>query len=120
MPVQLRILAIILAIIFFIYTVQLVRKDRAEIRHMLKWLVLALLILFGAIFSDLGSKIAHILGINTLSSLALFMLVAMLVIICLKYQMSLISAEKQIKNLVQELSLLKKEVEDVESKQKNK
>lgn len=41
MPIQLRILAIILAAFFFIYTIRLVRKDRAEIRHMLKWFMLA-------------------------------------------------------------------------------
>ena len=39
MPIQLRILAIILAAFFFIYTIRLVRKDRAEIRHMLNCLL---------------------------------------------------------------------------------
>lgn len=49
MPIQLRILAIILAAFFFIYTIRLVRKDRAEIRHMLKWFILALILLIGSI-----------------------------------------------------------------------
>lgn len=114
MPTQLRILAIILAIGFFIYTIRLVRKDRAEIRHMLKWLVLATIVLLGAIFPGTGSQLAHILGISTLTSLALFTLVSLLLIISLRYQMSLISAEKQIKNLIQELSLLKKQVDEQE------
>ena len=112
MPIQLRILAIILAVFFFAYTIRLVRKDKAEIRHMLKWLILALVILIGSLFPDFGSRVAHYLGIQTLTSLALFILVGSLLIISLKYQMSLISAEKQIKNLIQELSLLKKEVKD--------
>lgn len=117
MPTQLRILAIILAILFFIYIIRLVKKDRAEIRHMLKWIVLAMIILLGSLFPDTGSNIAHFLGIKTLTSLSLFILVGLLVIISLKYQMSLISAEKQIKTLIQELSLLKKMVK--EEKEKN-
>lgn len=112
MPIQLRIIAIALAVLFFGYIIRLVRKDRAEIRHMLKWLILALMILFGAIFSNTASQLAHFLGIKTLTSLALFILVGALLTISLKYQMSLISAEKQIKNLIQEISLLKKRIED--------
>lgn len=115
MPTQLRILAIVLSLFFFIYTIRLVRKDKAEIRHMLKWLILAIVILIGAIFPEEGSKIAHFLGIQTLTSLALFVLVGLLLIISLKYQASLISAERQIKNLVQEVSLLKKAVSEVEA-----
>ena len=62
----------------------------------------------------MGSDFAHFFGIETLTALSLFILVGILLIIALKYQMSLISAEKQIKNLVQEISLLKKKVEEVE------
>ncbi|BAK57636.1 DUF2304 domain-containing protein [Lactococcus garvieae] len=112
MPIQLRILAVVLSVIFFVYVIQLIKKDKAEIRHMLKWFILALIILFGALFPNIGSRVAHVLGISTLTSLALFILVGLLLLISLKYQMSLISAEKQIKNLVQEVSLLKKKVEE--------
>jgi len=119
MPIQLRILAIILAAFFFIYTIRLVRKDRAEIRNMLKWFILALILLIGSIIPDLGTSIAHLLGIGTLTSLALYFLVGALLFICLKYQISLISAEKEIKNLVQELSLLKKKIDDGEKKEKH-
>ncbi|GBG96548.1 DUF2304 domain-containing protein [Lactococcus termiticola] len=112
MPIQLRILAIILAILFFVYTVSLVRKDRAEVRHMLKWLVLALVILLGSFLPELGGQVAHFLGIKTLTSLSLFILVGLLLIICLRFQISLISADKQIRKLVQEVSILKKKVKE--------
>jgi hypothetical protein len=116
MPPQLRVIAIILALLFFVYTIRLVRKDKAEVRHMLKWLVLAITILLGSLFPSLGSNVAHFLGVQTLTSLALFILVGLLIIISLKYQMSLISAEKQIKYLIQEISLLKKEVSENKSR----
>ena len=71
MPLPLRILAIILAVLFFIYTIRLIRKNLAEVRHMLKWFILALVILFGAIFSEFAAKIAYALGVTTLTSFAL-------------------------------------------------
>ncbi|MCQ4970510.1 DUF2304 domain-containing protein [Lactococcus lactis] len=114
MPLPLRILAIILAVLFFIYTIRLIRKNLAEVRHMLKWFILALVILFGAIFSEFAAKIAYALGVKTLTSFALFVLVGMLVVISIRYQISLIAAEKQIKTLIQEVSLLRKEVKDTD------
>ncbi|WP_445081361.1 DUF2304 domain-containing protein [Lactococcus sp. KTH0-1S] len=114
MPLPLRILAIILAVLFFIYTIRLIRKNLAEVRHMLKWFILALVILFGAIFSEFAAKIAYTLGVKTLTSFALFVLVGMLLVISIRYQISLIAAEKQIKTLIQEVSLLRKEVKDTD------
>ena len=120
MPLPLRIIAIILAALFFIYSILLIRKNIAEVRHMLKWFILALVILFGALFSELASKIANAVGVKTLTSFALFVLVGMLIMISLRYQISLISAEKQIKTLIQEISILRKDMKDAELDQSEK
>ena len=114
MPLPLRIIAIILAVLFFIYTIRLIRKNIAEVRHMLKWFILALVILFGAVFSEFAAKIANAVGVKTLTSFALFILVGMLIMISLRYQISLISSEKQIKTLIQEISILRKDMKDAE------
>lgn len=114
MPLPLRIIAIILAVLFFIYTIRLIRKNIAEVRHMLKWFILALVFLFGAVFSEFAAKIANAVGVKTLTSFALFILVGMLIMISLRYQISLISAEKQIKTLIQEISILRKDMKDAE------
>ena len=120
MPLPLRIIAVILAVLFFIYTIRLIRKNIAEVRHMLKWFILALVILFGALFSEFASKIANAVGVKTLTSFALFVLVGMLIMISLRYQISLISAEKQIKTLIQEISILRKDMKDAELDQSEK
>lgn len=115
MPLQLRILAMILGFSFFTLTVHLVRKDRAEVRHMRKWLLLATIILLGALFPDLGTGIAHFLGVVNLTSLVLFGLTGVLLFFSLKAQISLINIEKQNKILTQELSLLKQKVREAEN-----
>ena len=114
MPIQLQILAVILAIVFFVFTIYLIRKGHAEVRQMNKWLFLGLVMIFGALFPSLGNKVASFLGITTLTSLALFVLTGILLYFSLVTQINLINKEKQLKILTQELSLLKKKINDTE------
>ena len=101
MPLQLQIIAIILSVIFFGLTIQL-----------------AVIILIGALVPAVGTQIANMLGIVNLTSLALFTLTGILLIFSLNAHMSLINAEKQIKILTQEVSLLKKEVREFDDGKK--
>ena len=112
MPLQLQVIAVILAFGFFLLTIQLVRRGRAEVRQMKKWLLLAVIMLIGALIPGVGTRIAKMLGIVNLTSLALFTLTGVLLVFALNAHMSLINAERQIKVLTQELSLLKKEVRE--------
>ena len=121
MPLQLQISAIIFAFVFFALTIQLVRKGRAEVRQMKKWLLLAVIILIGALVPGVGTRIAKMFGIVNLTSLALFTLTGVLLVFALNAHMSLINAERQIKVLTQELSLLKQKVrESSENSSENK
>ena len=113
MPLQLQVIAVILAFGFFLLTIQLVRRGRAEVRQMKKWLLLALIMLVGALVPGVGTRIAKMIGIVNLTSLALFTLTGVLLVFALKAQMSLINAERQIKVLTQEVSLLKKNVREL-------
>lgn len=114
MPFQLQILAILIAIVFFISTVHLTRKGHAEVRQMNKWLLLGVIMIIGALFPPVGNAVAKILGITTLTSLALFILTGILLFFSLITQITLINTEKQLKVLTQELSLLKKKINEIE------
>ena len=114
MPLQLQIIAIILAVGFFILPIYLVKKGQAEVRQLRKWLLLAIIILFGALVPALGTQIAKMLGIINLTSLALFGLTGVLLIFALNAHISLINAENQIKVLTQELSLMKAELNEID------
>ena len=114
MPLQLQIIAIILAVGFFILPIYLVKKGQAEVRQLRKWLLLAVIILIGALVPALGTHIAKMLGIINLTSLALFGLTGVLLIFALNAHISLINAENQIKVLTQELSLMKAELNEID------
>jgi len=96
-----------MAIFFLGYTVYLTRKDRTEIGQIRKWILLALLMLFGAIFSDFGIELAHLMGLATYASFILFFLVIVLLIFVFRMQISLINLQNKIKLLTQELSIVK-------------
>ncbi|WP_372487119.1 DUF2304 domain-containing protein [Lactococcus carnosus] len=117
MPLQLQIIAIILAVGFFILPIYLVKKGQAEVRQLRKWLLLAVIISIGALVPTLGTRVAKLLGIINLTSLALFGLTGVLLIFALNAHISLINAENQIKVLTQELSLMKTEVNKTDKNQ---
>ncbi|WP_430602147.1 hypothetical protein IGJ02_002421 [Enterococcus sp. DIV0724b] len=114
MPFQLQILAVLIAIIFFVSTVHLTRKGHAEVRQMNKWLLLGIVMIVGALFPPIGNAVAKLLGITTLTSLALFLLTGILLFFSLVTQITLINTEKQLRILTQELSLLKKKMNETE------
>ena len=114
MPIQLKILAIFLAVAFFAFIINLIYRDRAEVRHMRKWILFAIIILIGAMFPELTAKIAYFLGFKTLMSFTLFSLTGLLFLIVIRLQISVIGAESRLKLLTQELSILKKRVKELE------
>lgn len=118
MPIQLQICAILLAFAFMGLTVYLIRTEHAEVRQMNKWLILACILLIGALFPKLAMKVANLFGIINLTSLALFGLTAILLVFALLSTIEMIKVERQLKVLTQELSLLKKEVKDKEHEEK--
>ena len=119
MPLQLQISAIILAVGFFILPIYLVKKGQAEVRQLRKWLLLAVIILIGALVPALATRVAKLLGIINLTSLALFGLTGVLLIFALNAHISLINAENQIKVLTQELSLMKADLNETDKDERD-
>ncbi|WP_251855518.1 DUF2304 domain-containing protein [Enterococcus italicus] len=110
MPIQLQIIAVIFATCYFIMTVKLIKSDSAEIYQMNKWLFLSVILVIGALFPGFGTFIAHILGVTTLTSLALYILTAFLIIVSVEYQIELSKKKKQLKKLTQVLSIMNKKI----------
>lgn len=119
MPLQLQIIAIILAVGFFILPIYLVKKGQAEVRQLRKWLLLAVIILIGALVPASATRVAKLLGIINLTSLALFGLTGVLLIFALNAHISLINAENQIKVLTQELSLMKADLNETDKDERD-
>lgn len=114
MTLHLRIVAIIVALAFFIYTFYIIRKENARIGQVRKWLLLSVVMLLGAIFNNIGNFFAHLVGLTSFAYFSLFALILILLLLNFRFQIALIRTEKEITNLVQEVSILKKRVKDIE------
>jgi hypothetical protein len=110
MPFQLRILAIVIAVMFAGYIFFLVRRSRSDVLRQRKWFFLALIMIVGSVFPDFGWDVARFLGFTTYSTFTIYIIIVIILLFIFRMEMSLIVAEKQVKELIQEVSLLKEEV----------
>ncbi|GAB2026176.1 DUF2304 domain-containing protein [Lactovum odontotermitis] len=110
MPFQLRILAIIIAVLFAGYIFFLVRRSRSDVLRQRKWIFLSLVMILGSVFSDFGWKVARLLGFTTYSTFTIYIIIVIILLFIFRMELSLIVAEKQVKELIQEVSILKEKV----------
>lgn len=102
---------IFLVVVFlFIYLIHLLKKDKIPVKYSIIWFFSGLVLLVVAIFPNFMGYIAKMLGFKILSNMLLFLLVGLLIMITMSLTMIVSTQKKQIKNLVQEISLLKSEV----------
>ncbi|OFI47930.1 DUF2304 domain-containing protein [Floricoccus penangensis] len=111
MSVLLRVEMIVLALAIFYYIVKMVNKNAFSLRRSAPWLIVGLGIIFIALFPDVVSLAAHQLGFALTMNFLLFVGLVFVFVLELMKTSSDTKKDQQIKVLIQEVSLLKKEVE---------
>ncbi|SJZ86325.1 hypothetical protein SAMN02745116_01647 [Pilibacter termitis] len=104
-----RIIMLGVALLFFGVTMYLVRNDKGEVRHMKLWLIVSVALLFVAFFPNLLIFVSKLIGFRTFSNFLMFTAIALLLFITLSQHIKIIEHEKQIKTLIQEISIAEKE-----------
>jgi hypothetical protein len=109
-----ELITILATTLFLLQVIWLTAKNKLTDKHAFIWIVFAI----GGVFVALGlpylNEIAAKLGISYMPSL-IFMVTFLLVLSFLIYHTIIISRhEKHIKNLVQEVAYLGKEIEDIQ------
>ena len=116
MPLQLQIVIGIVLALFFIYIINIIRKNKLDIRYALPWFAILVLILILDLFPDLMHWITELTGaqlpINMLIFLGFFLVLA----IIFSLTVTISSMTHKMKNLAQEVGLLKKEIEELKKK----
>ena len=102
---QARIIAAILAIVFMLWILELIRRDRLLERYSIVWFLLGLAMLAGAAFPVLLELIARAMGVRD-ATIALFS-VLLLVLLGLALNFSVIASRqsKQITRLAQQSAI---------------
>ena len=109
---NLRILLAVVGIVLLVSTFRLIRKGSLPVKYSLFWIAAAaVLLLVGAVPEQIG-KVTRLAGFEATSSLVIGVLLFMLLVISLILTLIVSRQKKIIILLVQEISILKKGVED--------
>ena len=103
---------IIFSIVWFYIILKCVRDGKISIRYSLVWFLMAIVILFVGVFPGFMDLLSKIFGFTTISNLVIGIILTLLMFITLILTMILTNQKTQIKNLTQEVSMLKKEKEN--------
>lgn len=106
----------LLAIVILYSIVRMVNKHSFSVRRATPWLFIGFSLVFISIFPQAVSFVAHRAGFELTMNFLLFMATLFLFIVEIFDTSSSTKKEEQIKRLIQEVSLLKKEIEEKETK----
>lgn len=112
MFLQQKIFAIVASILIMMIVVELVRRRRLREEYSWLWLLTGVIIILLVVWYDLLVFITHLIGaIAPTTTLFIFGLL-FLMLISLHYSMQISKLSHQIKEMAQQLTLLKGQVED--------
>lgn len=116
MSLFLQIEMFILALIILYAIIRMVNKHSFSVRRATPWLFVGFSLVFISVFPQVVSIVAHRAGFALTMNFLLFMAVLFLFVLEIFDTQSSTRKEEQIKKLIQEVSLLKKEIEDKDFK----
>ena len=115
-PVETRVLAVVLSLLLVGTVLWLVKRRTLREEYTPIWLLVACAIALVSIASPLLQALTRAIGAWTQSSALFFFGQLFLVAICLHYAVRLSQLTLQVKNLVQEVAVLRAELEDATSR----
>lgn len=103
---------LLFALTLLIAIIYLLVKNRIPIKYALIWLFAVLIIIIVSIIPNLIEHLANLLGFELLSNMLLSAFIAILLFLTLTLTVMIAGQKKKTTLLIQEISLLKKEMRD--------
>ena len=108
-------LAMLLASIGFLYYIfRNINKNNILFEHAFMWIVIGFGMIVFALFDIIPIKLAYLFGFGLTSNFLLSVTVFVLLVIGFLHSMALSQQKQQIKNLIQEVSMAKKRIAELE------
>ena len=108
---SLRILLILFSLGLFTLVLNLMSKNKIPIRYSLYWIVASILIFIVGAFPDFIAFFTKMVGFETTANFIIGIILAMLLAITLILTIIVSGHKRKIKLLIQEVSMLKRELE---------
>lgn len=106
----LQLFLIAVSVLFFLYVITMLRRNQNLLSYSIVWLLLSILGVVGAIFPGLVSDVSRALGFLTPSNFVFFVCMLFCISSSLIFVTALSKHANTITQLVQELSILKAEL----------
>ena len=119
MPVRQKVVAIFIAISIFIIILELVRRRRLREEYSWLWLLTGTVLIVLTLWYDLLIKVTNLIGVVIPTSTLFFCAIIFLMLLCLQFSVMISKLTNQVKNISQELTLLKSERENKKQDQRN-
>jgi len=110
MPTRQKIIAILIAVSIFIVIIELVRRRKLREEYSWLWLLTGIIIIILALCQGFLLKITHLLGVILPTSTLFFCAIIFIVLLCLQFSVRISKLTDQVKNLVQEMTILKAKI----------
>lgn len=119
MTINLKIFLLLIVICFILLILHTIKKKRLLLKYSLLWLISVLVMLICIIFPSFLNLIRNILGIELISNLVF--LIGFLILLVLTFALTIIVSEqkKKIVLLIEELAIIKKDLEELKNDKKN-
>lgn len=112
MSVELRILLIVGVFVYMTGIIFLLSRKRLNLKYSLLWMFSALVLLLLAIFPQIATTVAHLIGIQAPVN-AVFLFFLFCILLLLISLSSIVSKQSnEIKRLIQHLAILEKELKE--------
>ncbi|MDY6862563.1 MAG: DUF2304 domain-containing protein [Thermodesulfobacteriota bacterium] len=110
MPIRQKVVAIIIGLSIFIVILELVRRRKLREEYSWLWLLTGAIILTLTLWYESLLKITHLIGAGLPTSTLFLFAIIFLILLCLQFSVQISKLSDQVKNLVQELTILKAEI----------
>lgn len=110
----LSIVMLLTALLFLYFVVRSINKNIILFEQAAMWLILGLVMVFCALFPAVPTWFGVLLGFQLTSNFILFLAVILLMVLVFLQTLQLSKQKEETKNLIQEISILKKEQEESE------
>lgn len=116
METKLKLTLIIGLIIILILMIHSIKKDDISVKYSMVWLICIMLMGVAILIPNLLEKISNFLGFELVSNMIFLICIAILFIISFTFTVIVSRQTKKIRLLIQEVSILKNEVEKIGEK----
>ena len=116
MPFNLRLSILIIALILAAVILRVLHKDMIPVKYSLLWAIGVILLIILSIWPNILVSLASLIGFQTISNMVTGVLFIILLFITISLTVIVSGQKKKITLLVQEVSILKNRVDDLDNK----